>query len=77
MTRDAIGRVIQDGRALNGDYIGDAVIEPLTGSPDELADQLRGFEAAGAAHIQLCVDPITRDSIDWLGDVLAAFHRTR
>lgn len=62
---------------LMGDYVGDAVVEPLTGSVDELADQLRGFEAAGAAHVQLCVDPITRDSIEWLGGVLAAFRRTR
>lgn len=62
---------------LMGDYVGEAVVEPLTGSPDDLADQLSGFEAAGAAHVQLCVDPITRDSIYWLGDVLAAFRRTR
>ncbi len=62
---------------LMGDYVGDAVVEPLTGTPDDLADQLRGFEAAGAAHVQLCVDPITLDSIGWLGGVLAAFRRAR
>jgi alkanesulfonate monooxygenase SsuD/methylene tetrahydromethanopterin reductase-like flavin-dependent oxidoreductase (luciferase family) len=57
-----------------GDYVGDAVVEPLTGSADELADQLRQFELAGASHIQLCVDPITRSTIEWLGDVIAAFR---
>lgn len=57
-----------------GDYVGDDVVEPLVGSPDELADQLRAFEAAGAAHVQLCVDPITRTTIEWLGDVLVAFR---
>jgi alkanesulfonate monooxygenase SsuD/methylene tetrahydromethanopterin reductase-like flavin-dependent oxidoreductase (luciferase family) len=62
---------------LMGDYVDEEAIEPLTGSPDELADQLREFEAAGAAHVQLCVDPITLDSINWLGGVLAAFRRTR
>ncbi|MFT7475246.1 MAG: alkanesulfonate monooxygenase SsuD [Verrucomicrobiales bacterium] len=58
-----------------GNYVGDLEIEPLIGSPDELADQLREFEYAGAAHIQLCVDPITRSSIEWLGDVLTEFRR--
>jgi alkanesulfonate monooxygenase SsuD/methylene tetrahydromethanopterin reductase-like flavin-dependent oxidoreductase (luciferase family) len=58
-----------------GNYVGDLEIEPLMGSPDELAAQLREFEDAGAAHIQLCVDPITRSSIEWLGDVLTEFRR--
>ena len=57
-----------------GDYSDKPHPTPLTGSPAELADQLRAFEAAGAAHIQLVVDPITRDSIEWLGDVLAAYR---
>ena len=69
---------LADGKGrLMGDYVGDADIEPLTGSPDELGSQLQEFESAGAAHIQLCVDPITRGSINWLGNVLSAFHRTR
>jgi alkanesulfonate monooxygenase SsuD/methylene tetrahydromethanopterin reductase-like flavin-dependent oxidoreductase (luciferase family) len=45
--------------------------QPLTGSPEELAEQLAAFAAAGAAHLQLVVDPITQDSIEWLGQVLA------
>ena len=43
-----------------------------TGSPVEIADRLLEFEAAGAAHVQLVVDPITRDSIEWLADVIGA-----
>ncbi len=58
-----------------GDYDDFNTVRPLTGSPDELAGQLREFEAAGAAHVQLVVDPITRKSIEWLGDVLTAFRR--
>jgi len=58
-----------------GDYDAEAQAAPLTGTPAELADQLRGFEKAGAAHIQLCVDPITLTSIEWLGDVLLEFRR--
>lgn len=84
----AAGRVVEDveataavhvrlegggGRQM-GDH-SDAVIEPLQGSPLELADQLREFEAAGASHVQLVVDPITRDTIEWLGDVLVEFRR--
>lgn len=57
-----------------GNYVGDLAIEPLVGSPAELADQLREWEYAGAAHVQLCVDPITRASIESLGDVLAEFR---
>jgi len=65
---DGVGRVM-------GDYDDFNTVRPLTGTPDELADQLREFEAAGAAHVQLVVDPITRQSIEWLGDVLTAFRR--
>jgi alkanesulfonate monooxygenase SsuD/methylene tetrahydromethanopterin reductase-like flavin-dependent oxidoreductase (luciferase family) len=65
-----------DGGA--GRQMGDLVkhpIEPLLGTPLELADQLREWETAGAAHVQLCVDPITLDSIEWLGDVLVEFRK--
>jgi alkanesulfonate monooxygenase SsuD/methylene tetrahydromethanopterin reductase-like flavin-dependent oxidoreductase (luciferase family) len=58
-----------------GDYDDFGTVTPLTGSTEELADQLRAFEAAGASHVQLVVDPITRASIEWLGDVLTAFRR--
>jgi alkanesulfonate monooxygenase SsuD/methylene tetrahydromethanopterin reductase-like flavin-dependent oxidoreductase (luciferase family) len=58
-----------------GDYVADLAVEPLVGSPSELADQLREWETAGAAHVQLCVDPITRESIEFLGDVLMDFRR--
>jgi alkanesulfonate monooxygenase SsuD/methylene tetrahydromethanopterin reductase-like flavin-dependent oxidoreductase (luciferase family) len=58
-----------------GDYDVDTPTEPLVGSPSELADQLRAFAAAGCSHVQLVVDPITRDSIEWLADVLIEFRR--
>ena len=62
------------GRSM-GDYDDFNTVRPLTGSPSALADQLLEFEAAGAAHVQLVVDPITRRSIEWLGNVLTAFRR--
>ncbi len=57
-----------------GDYGSGRAVEPLRGGPEELAEQLRAFSAAGADHIQLCVDPITRDSIEWLSQVLVALR---
>jgi alkanesulfonate monooxygenase SsuD/methylene tetrahydromethanopterin reductase-like flavin-dependent oxidoreductase (luciferase family) len=57
-----------------GDYPGDDVV-PISGSPDEIADALRAFEAVGVAHVQLVVDPITMDTIEHLGSVLARFDR--
>jgi alkanesulfonate monooxygenase SsuD/methylene tetrahydromethanopterin reductase-like flavin-dependent oxidoreductase (luciferase family) len=45
-------------------------IRPLRGAPSEIADGLRAFAAAGARHVQLVVDPITRASIEWLTEVL-------
>lgn len=53
-----------------GDYADFDDVRPLRGDPAELADQLREFEAAGADHVQLVVDPITRESVEWLADVL-------
>jgi alkanesulfonate monooxygenase SsuD/methylene tetrahydromethanopterin reductase-like flavin-dependent oxidoreductase (luciferase family) len=58
-----------------GDYDDGTTVAPLRGTPSELADRLRAFEDAGAAHVQLVVDPITRASIEWLGDVLVEFRR--
>jgi alkanesulfonate monooxygenase SsuD/methylene tetrahydromethanopterin reductase-like flavin-dependent oxidoreductase (luciferase family) len=58
-----------------GDYDDFDTVRPITGTPEQLADRLREFEDAGAVHVQLVVDPITRESIEWFADVLAAFHR--
>lgn len=43
---------------------------PITGDQDSLADQLAAFATTGVAHLQLVVDPITIESIEWLGPVL-------
>ena len=45
---------------------------PIEGPPDEIGEQLRAFEAAGADAVQLVVDPIVPASLEWLGDVLAS-----
>jgi len=57
-----------------GDYPNDGGA-PITGSQDEIAHQLLAFADAGAAHIQLVVDPIVPASIEWLGPVIDAARR--
>lgn len=57
-----------------GDYTDPAAATPVSGTPDEIADQLREWADAGAAHVQLVVDPITRDSIEHLGEVVRILH---
>jgi probable F420-dependent oxidoreductase len=46
--------------------------QPLRGSAEELADQLRAFAAEGISHVQLVADPITVESVERLGAVLEA-----
>jgi probable F420-dependent oxidoreductase len=46
-------------------------VEPVRGSAAELAGSLRAFAAAGAQHVQLVLDPITRESIEFFHEVLA------
>jgi alkanesulfonate monooxygenase SsuD/methylene tetrahydromethanopterin reductase-like flavin-dependent oxidoreductase (luciferase family) len=53
-----------------GSY-GDRPVEPIRGTADEVAEHIRAFAAAGAEHVQLVVDPITRDSIEWFAAMFA------
>ncbi len=55
---------------------GTSTVEPLRGTPTEVAQQLRLFADAGAAEVQLVVDPITTASIHWLSEVLAELDRS-
>lgn len=57
------------GRQL-GDLKGPEV-EHLPGDPAALAGILRDFAAAGVAHVQLVLDPITVDTIAALGPMVA------
>ena len=57
------------GRQMGG--YGGSPVEPVRGTPAEVAEQLTAFADAGAAHIQLVVDPITRDSIEWFEAMFA------
>ncbi len=61
-----------------GRAIGDEAYQhtpPLQGPAPELAEQIRAFAVAGASHVQLVVDPITRSSIEALAPVLEELDR--
>jgi alkanesulfonate monooxygenase SsuD/methylene tetrahydromethanopterin reductase-like flavin-dependent oxidoreductase (luciferase family) len=58
------------GRQMGG--YGGRPVEPIRGTPPEIAEQIRAFAEAGAAHVQLVLDPITRDTIEWFPAVFAA-----
>jgi alkanesulfonate monooxygenase SsuD/methylene tetrahydromethanopterin reductase-like flavin-dependent oxidoreductase (luciferase family) len=54
---------------IQGSYA-EAPPPPLDGPPDVMADVLRAFAAEGVGHVQLVLDPITRESIEAFAPVL-------
>lgn len=59
------------GRLMGETY--DASVTTVT--PDDLGQHIQGLAAAGATHLQLVLDPITAESIDTIGGVLADLDR--
>jgi probable F420-dependent oxidoreductase len=57
------------GRTM-GDTTAAETTVPLEGSPNDMADELRRYAQEGIAHVQLVIDPITRDSIERFAAVL-------
>jgi alkanesulfonate monooxygenase SsuD/methylene tetrahydromethanopterin reductase-like flavin-dependent oxidoreductase (luciferase family) len=55
------------GRVMGESY--DAPVAPVT--LDGLSDHVRGLAEAGAGHLQLVLDPITKESIEAVGEVLS------
>ena len=52
-------------------------IPPVDGDPAALADALRAFARQGIDHVQLVLDPITRDSIEAVAGALVDLDRRR
>jgi alkanesulfonate monooxygenase SsuD/methylene tetrahydromethanopterin reductase-like flavin-dependent oxidoreductase (luciferase family) len=50
-------------------------VAAIAGSADEIAASLRAFAAIGVGHVQLVLDPITRESIELLAPVLEVLDR--
>lgn len=57
------------GRTM-GDTTAASTTAPLEGSPNDMADELLRYAREGIGHIQLVIDPITRDSIERFAAVL-------
>jgi alkanesulfonate monooxygenase SsuD/methylene tetrahydromethanopterin reductase-like flavin-dependent oxidoreductase (luciferase family) len=69
---EATAAVLVTLRGGNGRLMGetyDACVTAVT--PEDLADHVRGLASAGATHLQLVLDPITAETIDTIGTVLA------
>jgi alkanesulfonate monooxygenase SsuD/methylene tetrahydromethanopterin reductase-like flavin-dependent oxidoreductase (luciferase family) len=47
----------------------DAIV-PLEGTPETIAEELRAYAAEGIGHVQLVLDPISRDSIERFAPVV-------
>jgi len=58
-----------------GDYSTVAPENPLQGSPEVIADELRAYARAGIKEVQLVIDPITAASIESLSPVLEILDR--
>jgi alkanesulfonate monooxygenase SsuD/methylene tetrahydromethanopterin reductase-like flavin-dependent oxidoreductase (luciferase family) len=58
-----------------GDGYTDATPNPLQGSAEVIAEELRAYAGAGIAEVQLVVDPITLESIAGLAPVLEILDR--
>jgi hypothetical protein len=63
------------GGRRQGDGYTRATPNPLDGSPEVVAAELRAYAAAGASHAQLVLDPITADSIAALAPALEMLDR--
>jgi len=48
----------------------------LTGSTQDIADELRRYARAGIGHVQLVVEPMTEASLEALAPVLQNLDRT-
>ena len=57
------------GRTM-GDSTVAQTMRPLDGSPEEMAEELRAYAHAGIGHVQLVLDPISRESIERFARVL-------
>jgi len=62
------------GRTM-GDSDAKQDVAPLQGSPHAMAEELRAYAREGIGHVQLVLDPITRESIEGFAPVLAELDR--
>ena len=63
------------GRTM-GDTSAAQTVKPLAGRIEAMADELRAYAREGIGHVQLVLDPITRESIERFAPVLDELART-
>jgi hypothetical protein len=51
------------------------VVPSLTGTPEELAEEMRGYAREGIAHVQVYPDPCTVAGIEAFAPVLETLDR--
>ena len=49
--------------------------QPLTGSPERVAEAIHAFADEGIDHIQMYMQPSTMQSIEWLAGLVEALER--
>ena len=54
---------------------GELALRPLSGPPEQMAAELRAYAREGVAHIQMCVDPTTPQTIEAFGRVLESLRQ--
>ncbi len=59
-----------DGEGRKDVYGKEEEVEPLQGTPEEVAEELRRYADEGIGHVQLIVEPMTEKSLETLAPVL-------
>ena len=54
---------------------GELALEPLSGPPERVAEELRAYAREGIAQVQICLDPTTRGTIEAFAPVLTMLDR--
>ena len=49
--------------------------DAISGSPEQIAEQIAAFSAFGIDEVQLVVDPITAASVEWLAQIFDHLER--
>jgi hypothetical protein len=49
--------------------------DPLSGPPEEIAEELRRYAVAGISHVQLSLEPMTLASVEAFAPVLERLDR--
>jgi len=47
-----------------------AAVAPITGTREQIAEELRAFESAGISHIQIVLDPIDASAVEELAEIV-------